>query len=485
MNVSRALRVTVFALAALASGSALAGNPALVVEVDSGRVLHAERATDPWFPASITKLMTAYVALDQIRSGRMSMETLLTVTEGAAALPPSKMGFKPGTQIRLDNALKIMLVKSANDVAATIAENIGGSIEGFSDLMNAHARNLGMKDSRFANPHGLPDERNQTTARDMAVLARALLKDFPDHQHLFDIGAVQFGRRIMRNTNGLIGRYPGADGMKTGFICSSGFNVVASANRNGRRLVTVVLGAPSANERTMQAAELFDRGFGSKVNFTNPELTALPASATHAPPDMRSVICDRRGPMPREEDSPAVAEEGTGVPNLFSEVLAFAGDVQKPERTVLGPRTAVQPERVWIGAAPPSESEVAAQAAAEEAAEQARKATRTKKTAARTVKAKASTEPTVKAPDVTPVIEKELDKAAGKGKDQPRASVTLKPVTDQAKPAAKPAAGKPATAKPATAKPDAAAKATPKPAADAKAKPQKADAATKPKSVAN
>src|SRR3712207_3095233 len=202
MNVSRALRVTVFALSALVSGSALAGNPALVVEVESGRVLHAERATDPWFPASITKLMTTYVALDQIRSGRMSMDTLLTVPESAAALPPSKMGFKPGTQIRLDNALKIMLVKSANDVAATIAENIGGSVEGFADLMNAKAQSLGMRDSRFANPHGLPDERNQTTARDMAVLARALLREFPEHQHLFDNGAVQFGLRIMRNTNG-------------------------------------------------------------------------------------------------------------------------------------------------------------------------------------------------------------------------------------------------------------------------------------------
>ena len=110
---------------------------------------------------------------------------------------------------------------------------------------------------------------------------------------------MQFGRRIMRNTNGLIGRYPGADGMKTGFICSSGFNVVASAHRDGRHLITVVLGAPSANERTIKAAELFDRGFNSKVNFTNPELAALPASANATPPDMRPVICDRRGPMPQ------------------------------------------------------------------------------------------------------------------------------------------------------------------------------------------
>src|ERR671913_1705358 len=382
MAASRALRLAVFAIVSLFGGAAFA-SPALVVEVESGRVLHAERATDPWFPASITKLMTAYVALDQIRSGRMSMETLLTVTEGAAALPPSKMGFKPGTQIRLDNALKIMLVKSANDVAATIAENIGGSIEGFSDLMNAHARNLGMKDSRFANPHGLPDERNQTTARDMAILARALLLDFPNQQNLFHIGAIQFGRRIMRNTNGLIGRYPGADGMKTGFICSSGFNVVASAHRDGRHLITVVLGAPSANERTIKAAELFDRGFSSKVNFTNPELTALPASANTTPPDMRPVICDRRGPMPQEEDAPAVAETDSNIPNLFStEVMAFAGTAaDKPVRTVLGPRTAVQPERVWVGLNPPSEAEIAAQAAAEAAAEQARK-TKTKKAAA-------------------------------------------------------------------------------------------------------
>lgn len=466
MNVSRALRATAFALAALMSGSALAaGGPALVVELESGRVLHAERATDPWFPASITKLMTAYVALDKVRSGQMSMETLLTVTEGAAALPPSKMGFKPGTGIRLDNALKIMMVKSANDVAATIAENIGGSIDGFAELMNTHAQRLGMVSSHFVNPHGLPDERNQTTARDMAILARALLREFPEHKDLFDIGAVQFGRRIMRNTNGLIGRYPGADGMKTGFICSAGFNVVASATRNGRHLITVVLGAPSANERTITAAELFDRGFSSKVNFTNPELAALPASTNTTPPDMRPVICDRRGPMPQEEDAPAVAETDSNIPNLFSsEVMAFAGNTtEKPVRTVLGPRATVQPERVWIGLNPPSEAELAAQAAAEEAAEQARKAKTKKATASKKNPAKeaASKESDEKASDDKKAGDKEPVKATAKGKEQPRASVAVKPVTGASKPAAKTPAG-----------------------AKAKA-PQKADAAGKPKSVAN
>lgn len=461
MNVSRALRVTAFAFAALVSGSALAsGGPALVVEVESGRVLHAEKATDPWFPASITKLMTAYVALDKVRSGQMSMETLLTVTDTAAALPPSKMGFKPGTEIRLDNALKIMMVKSANDVAATIAENIGGSVDGFAELMNAHARRIGMRNSHFANPHGLPDERNQTTAQDMAVLARALLREFPDHQDLFHIGAVQFGRRIMRNTNGLIGRYPGADGMKTGFICSAGFNVVASATRNGRHLITVVLGAPSANERTMKAAELFDRGFNSKVNFTNPELAALPASANTTPPDMRPVICDRRGPMPQEEEGTPVATEDTGVPNLFSsEVMAFAGDAPKPVRTVLGPRTAVQPERVWVGLNPPSEAEIAAQAAAEEAAEKARAA---KKKTATPKKDKATKQAETKVSDDEA---EEAPKTKGKG----RVSVTVKPVSDQGKAGDKKASDK----KPAEQK------------AAAKPKAQKAEAGTKPKSAAN
>src|SRR5690606_10626283 len=132
----------------------------------------------------------------------------------------------------------------------------------------------------------------------------------PEHRSLFHIGAIQLGSRIMRNTNGLIGRDPGADGMKTGFVCSSGFNVVATAARNGRHLIAVVFGSPSANERTMKTADLFDRGFNTTVNFTNPTLAALPASATQSPPDMRPVICDRRGPMPKEEDSPAtVASE--------------------------------------------------------------------------------------------------------------------------------------------------------------------------------
>jgi D-alanyl-D-alanine carboxypeptidase len=475
MSAIRAVRLAVCFISALGSGSALAAGPALVVDADSGKVLHAERATDPWFPASITKLMTTYVALDHIRSNRASLETLLTVSEGAAALPPSKMGFKPGTQLRLDNALKILMVKSANDVAATVAENLGGSIEGFAELMNQQAARLGMRDSHFANPHGLPDERNQTTARDMAILARALINEFPDYQELFRIGAIQYGRRIMRNTNGLIGRYPGADGMKTGFICSAGFNVVASATRNGRHLITVVMGAPSANERTMKAAELFDRGFNSQPSWSSPALAALPESASTTPPDMRSVICDRRGPVPAEEDSTTTlaTDQSGGVPNLFSsDMMAFAGGAQ-PLRTSLGPRSAVQPERVWVGLNPPSESEIAAEAAKEAAAAKAREA-KAQKVKSKNAKGKTADE-TIAAADDKPQVEK----VESKGKA--RATISVKPVTDKAKaPATKQAAVKDSAkdtskdASKAPAKADAAATSKPKPqktAAPAKTKP--------------
>src|SRR3954470_10739298 len=227
---NRILRRFVLSIATVAGliGAGAAGAvtaPILVVEVDSGKVIYAQGATDPWYPASITKLMTAYVALDLVRQGKVSLDSLITISPAAAAEPPSKMGFKPGTQLTLDNALKIIMVKSANDVAWAIGENLGGSIEGFADLMNDTARRLGMRESRWFNPNGLPDPRQWTSARDMAVLGRALLRDFPDSRGLFSISAIQFGRSVMANHNGLLGRYAGADGMKTGFICSGGFNV--------------------------------------------------------------------------------------------------------------------------------------------------------------------------------------------------------------------------------------------------------------------
>src|SRR6478609_2212988 len=154
----------------------------LVVEADTGKVLHAENATYPWYPASVTKLMTAYVTLTAVKEGRISLDTVLSVSPLAASQSPSKMGFRPGTQVTVDNALKMMLVKSANDMAVVLAEGIGGSIDGFSALMNQNAQRLGMTQTSYVNPNGLPADGQITSARDLAILARAIIRDLPEYE---------------------------------------------------------------------------------------------------------------------------------------------------------------------------------------------------------------------------------------------------------------------------------------------------------------
>ena len=235
----------------------------LVVEADTGKVLQADNATDPWYPASVTKLMTAYVTLKAVKEGRLALDTLLTVSPVAASQSPSKMGFRPGTQVTVDNALKMMLVKSANDMAVVLAEGVGGSIDGFSAQMNQTAQQLGMTQTSYVNPNGLPADGQITSARDLAILARAIIRDLPEYEYFVHIPSIRFGRRVTQNFNKLIGRYPGADGFKTGFICASGYNLVASATRNGKRLIAVVLGASSGHMRAVRAAQLLDRGFAN------------------------------------------------------------------------------------------------------------------------------------------------------------------------------------------------------------------------------
>ena len=258
------------------TGTALAG-PVLVVDAVSGQVLKAEDATRPWHPASTTKMMTAYLALKAVKSGRMGVETAIPASRLAASQPRVKVYIKAGQEITLDNAMKIMMVKSANDIAYVIAEGVGGSVENFVAMMNAEARRLGMNETVFANPNGWHHPQQQTSARDLAILAMALMRDFPEYSEYWNIGAVQLGKQNLKNTNGLVGRYQGVNGFKTGFVCASGFNVVASATRGGRTLITVVLGALSGSERTVVAAQGLDEGFASwsGMGYT---LASLPGS---------------------------------------------------------------------------------------------------------------------------------------------------------------------------------------------------------------
>ena len=296
----------------LAFGSRVTAGPWLVADLDSGRVIAAENATDPWHPASVTKLMTAYVALKAVKTGRIQMNTALTVSERAAAMPPSKIGMKPGSTLTLDAALKILMVKSANDVAIVVAENLSGSVEAFADEMNREAARLGMSDSHFVNPNGLYAEGQQSSARDMAILGRRLFLDFPRQSGLFGIPAIQIGKRVMENTNGIIGRYQGATGLKTGFICAAGFNVVASAQRNGQRLIVVVFGASSGAERTLKTMELLDRGFAAPQSSFQQSLDMLPKS--RAPlADLRGVIC---GQKDQNENEPQTETNAAPSPHI-------------------------------------------------------------------------------------------------------------------------------------------------------------------------
>ena len=226
----------------------------LLIEAESGKVLRSENATQPWYPASVTKLMTTYVTLRAVKEGRISLDKLLTVSDVAVAQAPSKMGFPRGTTVTVDNALKMLLVKSANDMAVVLAEGVCGSVENFATEMNRAARRLGMTQTSYVNPNGLPADGQITSARDLAILARALIREFPEYDFYWHISAIKFGKKVFRNYNTLIDRFPGIDGMKTGFICASGYNLVASATRNGRRLIAVVLGAHSGMDRAEKAA---------------------------------------------------------------------------------------------------------------------------------------------------------------------------------------------------------------------------------------
>jgi D-alanyl-D-alanine carboxypeptidase len=341
----------------LTAGSLLAGSPAwsestILVDVDSGKVLHAENATYPWYPASITKLMTTYVVLRAIKEHRITLDSLFTVSRNAFAQAPTKMGFPVGTQVTVDNALKMLLVKSANDMAVLLAEGVSGSIENFSDEMTRNAHRIGMTQSSFVNPNGLPADGQIISARDMAILARTLIREFPEYDSYWHIPAIQFGKRIVRNYNTLLGRYPGTDGMKTGFICASGFNLVATATRDNKRLIAVVLGAPSGAVRAEKAAKLLERGFAQNpLSWLTPSLgsveSLVPIDA--APPNLRDEMCGKHRKRPAADDDQE-EEAGSGTGDAASQ-FSLMSSLRAPTRTgpLLGELGPVTPILVYTG----------------------------------------------------------------------------------------------------------------------------------------
>jgi len=325
-----------------------ASEASLLIEADSGKVLYAENATVPWYPASTSKLMTVYVTLQAVKNNRITLDTLFTVSQRAATQAPSKIGFKPGTKITVDNALKILMVKSANDMAVLLAEGVSGSVEQFADEMNTTSRNLGMTQSNWVNPNGLPADEQISSARDLAILGRALIHDFPEYDMYWHIPAIQLGKRYMRNFNSLIGRYDGADGMKTGFICASGFNLVASATRGNKRLIAVVLGAPSSPYRAAKAAGLLERGFHrGPLSWLSPSLGSVESlqPVNTSPPDLREEMCGPHRKRPAAEE----ADDETESSGFLLSNLPPANGV-KPSQLLKEKPDPVKATTVFVGA---------------------------------------------------------------------------------------------------------------------------------------
>ena len=233
----------------------------LVLDVERGLVLQAERAVEPRYPASLTKMMTAYLVLREVKAGRLAMTDGLTVSDNAAAQPATKLGLRATQRITVEQALKAMIVRSANDAAVVLAEGLAGSGRGFVIMMSAEAKALGMHATSFRNATGLHDAGQVSSARDMALLARALMTELPEHYRIFSLTSVAHGKRVLPSVNGWMSSYPGAEGIKTGFTCAAGYNLVAAARRGGARLVAVVLGGTSSGARNLKATQLLNAAF--------------------------------------------------------------------------------------------------------------------------------------------------------------------------------------------------------------------------------
>jgi D-alanyl-D-alanine carboxypeptidase len=234
----------------------------IVIDMETGQVLHDRDADETRHPASLTKVMTLYLVFDAIESGKLKLSDRLTVSKAAARAQPSKLGLKAGTTIKVEDAIRALVTKSANDVAIVIAEKLGGGTEAkFVTKMNAKAKELGMHATTFRNASGLPDKRQVTTARDMAKLAEAVYLDHKNRYNYFALSSFTWGKRKYLNHNELLRKVDGVDGIKTGFTNASGYNLMASAERNGRRVIAIMLGGTTGRSRDAHVRDLIEAAF--------------------------------------------------------------------------------------------------------------------------------------------------------------------------------------------------------------------------------
>lgn len=294
---------------------------AFVANMDTGEVLHARRADASRYPASLTKMMTLYMLFEAIERGELTLQTRMTMSREAASRPPSKLGVAVGGTITAETAIRALVIRSANDVAAMVGEHLAGSEAAFAERMTARAAELGLTATVFRNASGLPDANQRTTARDMARLAHALHRDFPQYFHYFGERSFRHGDRTYTNHNTLVGRVSGIDGLKTGYIRASGFNVVVTGQRDGTRLVAVVMGGATAPVRDAHAEELVEAAFSTLDARRQGVLLA-------------SLNAPRLSPI-REQEILTAELSGMPGPTAMGSAAAGNGEAAPPVRVVL------------------------------------------------------------------------------------------------------------------------------------------------------
>jgi D-alanyl-D-alanine carboxypeptidase len=290
-QVARIARKLALSLALLVlSIQSSAAIPMLLVDAKTLQVLYEEDAGQPWHPASLTKMMTAYLAFAAIADGRVTLDTPVKISQHAWNQAPAKSGLDKGAAVTLKDGLYIMLVKSANDMAVAIAETIGGDEKTFVKQMNLMAKEMDLTATHFENANGLNNDKQTSSARDLAMLALYLQRDYPQYADMFTVQEVKLGKTTLKTSNEMLEHLEGMTGMKTGYICSSGLNIVATMQRDGRSLIAVVLGGSSARERNELAAQLFLRGLSGALSPTGQTVVQL-ANLDTEPYDMKPYIC--------------------------------------------------------------------------------------------------------------------------------------------------------------------------------------------------
>ena len=258
---------------------------ALLIDADSGNVLYELEANQSWYPASLTKLMTLYMAFSALESGRLRLSDRMSVSSHAAHQPTSKLGLRAWEAISVEDAILAIVTRSANDAAVVLAEKIGGSESQFAISMTSTAHSLGMYGSHFMNATGLPHDWQTTTAHDMAVLALKIQRNFPQYYPYFAVDSFYYNGRDYRSTNKFVANYPGAEGMKTGYTCGAGFNLVATANQYGKRLIGVVLGGHTSSERYQHMFNMMDIGFSDEYGaYRSKNINTMSNNSVGTPP---------------------------------------------------------------------------------------------------------------------------------------------------------------------------------------------------------